>query len=104
MASSVATIQIRSHNCQEGNTHLKYNSLTSLISLFGELVKTVGHKKNPRKTNPQTHSQKHWAEQGKTMGIAALNTLQRSWVLDHTVPMLLSHFLVLLKVVKKEST
>lgn len=79
MASSVATIQIRSHNCQEGNTHLKYNSLTSSISLFGELVKTVGHKKNPKKqTHKPTDSQKHWVEQGKTMGIAALNTLQRS--------------------------
>lgn len=87
-------------------THISNTTpLTSLISLFGELVKTVGHKKNPKKqTHKPTDSQKHWAEQGKTMGIAALNTLQRSWVLDHTVPMLLSHFLVLLKVVKKEST
>jgi len=44
---------IRSHNCQQGKIHLRYNLPAFLFSLFGKLCWTVGHKKR----NPQTNRQ-----------------------------------------------
>lgn len=77
------------------------SNTTFLISLFGELYKTVGHKKRPHDTSD---SQNYWLEQGKTIEKAGLNTLQRCQVTDDTVLMHLSHFFVLLKVLKHRAT
>lgn len=69
MASNVANIKIRNHNCKQGRAHLKYKLRAFLISLFGELYKTVG-----QKTKTKPNSQNYWLEQGKTTEKAALNT------------------------------
>lgn len=59
MASNVANIKIRNHNCKQGRAHLKYKLRAFLINLFGELYKTVGQKTKTKQSELLARARKN---------------------------------------------